>query len=472
LFFKDEHKQFFRPLTGKYREVIVGCLKAFYDLVYGPNAEYGHHVRRDELRDIFVTVIQTTPVIDEAQEAEEDADFDDERKFAGEIIRRLSEYGWIEEFTDKTSLTRAYRFTRQGKGFASVFVGLDAPKLRTRQRNVRSARNSLEAFLKDKDPYDLIDAINYSRQISDDFNEDIAYLYDARRQLVRAAVENRAIDFFVEYTERVFANDIKIRFSADSVERHRARIDEIISEIRVMPEAELMRANSSLETMLPPDFGRKSDPAVIRALDAIEHVITASCDSKAQELRNALHGFVSRAKMLQHQAAMLSGYFGDDKIPEAVIAIADAADDPEKQDALLARAAREIQLGSVRLIDPATIRQRRRAQPKRASTITETPVPTREELRAAALKNATQAIFDVSPIKVKEVILKRLEQNDYVKASQLPSASVEDLLIMLHAIQAGSLAVMPEHPLTVEVTDEIVDTPCATFNEIIIRKAL
>lgn len=469
-FFRDDLSHFFKPLNGKYREVAVGCLKAFHDRIYGPNADYGHHIQRDDLRDTFVNVIQLTPILSDDEDEDFDVDAADERQFAGALIRTFIKCGWIEEFTDKATLVRAFRFTRTGKAFTSVFVGLDAPKMRTRQRNVRSTRNSLEAFLKSRDPYDLVDAISFSRQVVDDFNEDIAFLYDARKILMREAAENRALDFFIDYTERVFVNDIAIRFSADSIERHRARIDEVIQQIRELPAEVLGKANAGLEGLLPDEIGRFAGSPVERSLDAIEMIVAASCDNKIQELRNALTGFVSRARLLAHQASVLQGGFGENRLPAVVGAIASA--DRQEQDRMLQRMADEMSCVDIGLVDPGQMKPKRKTNLRQATTVTVIPAKTREDLLKAAIQSAHQAAFEVSPQKIKQKLLHLIDTCGAARLSLLPAASADDVLAMLHAVEAASIAVQPEGAIEVKVTGEMVETPYATFEDLILRRPL
>ena len=40
MLFADERLNFFRPLTGKYREQVVACLRALYARLYSSLADY------------------------------------------------------------------------------------------------------------------------------------------------------------------------------------------------------------------------------------------------------------------------------------------------------------------------------------------------------------------------------------------------------------------------------------------------
>ena len=78
------------------------------------------------------------------------------------IIRILVQDGWLEQFPDRQGLVTAFRFTRPGKLFAEAFWSLNRPS-RSRQRNMRSCRNALDAALSERgDAHDLVDAYEYA----------------------------------------------------------------------------------------------------------------------------------------------------------------------------------------------------------------------------------------------------------------------------------------------------------------------
>jgi len=46
IFFADQRLHFFRPLTGKYREQVVACLRSLYARLYSSLADYSRVVQR------------------------------------------------------------------------------------------------------------------------------------------------------------------------------------------------------------------------------------------------------------------------------------------------------------------------------------------------------------------------------------------------------------------------------------------
>lgn len=474
MFFTPEREHFFRPLASKRREIIAGCLKAFYDRLYGPDSNYAHHMTRDTLRDIFVQVIQATPGESTTLSAELAEELDemgasDERTLASAIIRILIRDGWIEEFSDKAAVFKVFRFTRTGKAFATVFATLDAPRIRTRQRNVRSVRNCLQSFLGTQDAYDLVDALNFSWQVVDDFSEDIAYLYEARKALIKAAEDKRALNFFIEYTEKNFVHDMAVRFSADSVERHRYRIAETLEEIRALDPSRLERANGSLLSLIPDSLGSRTDTPVGRVLDSIERVVDGACDSKVPELRSALAAFVKRANLIVHQASAVAGGFIDTKVAQALERIGTA--DITEQDRLLSLMASHMAYAHVGFVDPGALKPRRRPDRGDATTVFVLTQPTREQLLDAAIQRAKAEAFETSPQKIKERLLLQLAESDEIAVSNLLVSDAASAITATHAIEAAAVGVQPtKQRLTVKRLPRRASNPYFTFDDYLIQK--
>ena len=60
-FFEAERKRFFRPLNSSRREFVVACLRALYERLHGPAADYAHTMTRDSLRELLMAVVRDNP---------------------------------------------------------------------------------------------------------------------------------------------------------------------------------------------------------------------------------------------------------------------------------------------------------------------------------------------------------------------------------------------------------------------------
>ncbi|MFA7620121.1 MAG: Wadjet anti-phage system protein JetA family protein, partial [Thiohalomonadaceae bacterium] len=232
MFFADGRQHFFRPLTGKYREQVVACLRALYARLFSDLADYSRSFNRDQIIELFQETLTRTPLLDD--EGEEAAAPRSDREQAGWVLNLLLEHGWLEKHMDEATLESSYAFSRVGRLFTQPMVELAGGRFRTRHRNTRNTRNALQSFLDKGEVYDLLDAYEYSERIVSDFSDIIAELDERKRQLVREVeaqqLVQRASDEFFDFMEKRFMPDLAIRLSADSVEKYRDEIADLIKK--------------------------------------------------------------------------------------------------------------------------------------------------------------------------------------------------------------------------------------------------
>lgn len=67
MFFEQERSQFFRPLTGKYREQVVEVLRELYKQLYSSSyagsSDYGQALSRDAILGIFLEALVRAPIL-------------------------------------------------------------------------------------------------------------------------------------------------------------------------------------------------------------------------------------------------------------------------------------------------------------------------------------------------------------------------------------------------------------------------
>ncbi len=234
MFFEADRRYFFKPLNGCQRELMADCLRTAYDRLHGPGVDYSQSLTRELLREVWLPVIQA-----HANDAAlDDSDVDDEwtvsggdqQQFANGVIRTLYKCGWLETYGDRAGLVTAYKFSRAGKLFAEALWSLDRLRARSRQRNVRSCRNALEATRRNVDAYDLIDAYDYAEKVISDLSEGVEYFQELVRRLMSEASQT-PWDEFMEFLDK-FEKDFKKQLTVDSVERHRQAIRESVARLR------------------------------------------------------------------------------------------------------------------------------------------------------------------------------------------------------------------------------------------------
>jgi hypothetical protein len=235
MLFESERLHFFRPLTGKYREQVVACLRVLYARLYSSLADYSRVIGRDLVLEVFQEAITRTAVLDDVED-DKLLPVRDEREQANWMLKLLIEHGWIELHVDEISLTGTYSFSRVGRLFTQPMAELAGGRFRTRHRNTRNTCSALRSFLAKREIYDLLDAYEYSERIVADFSDVIAELEDRKRQLVREVgaqqLVHRASDEFFEFMEKRFMPDLALRFSEDSVVKYREELDELLGRAR------------------------------------------------------------------------------------------------------------------------------------------------------------------------------------------------------------------------------------------------
>jgi len=472
--FTPHRSQFFRPLVSKHRELIVACLKAFYDRLYSPDNNYGFHVSRGELRELFANMIRdfTFQEADAALELESDEDAldtSDEYTLASSVMRLLMKHGWLEEYLDKATMANAYRFSRPAKVVTKSFIELEQRTIRTKQRNVRNTRNALLAFFEGGDPFDLADAHAYSLQIIEDLSDEIADLDDRKSRMLKSAASGGTIGEFLDYMENHFKPELAVKLAADSVERHRRRIIDLLDKIRAWSPEQVEAVDLKLRPMIPRnmDLARGESPSLSLAA-RIEQAIDTAYHSKLSELRASLSGFSRAATQLIRQQVSMRQGLGEQLISRAVHKLSSVNE--AEQDRLLEQIGAGINLTSVGLIDPASFHLRKQQEKLELSTHSEHREPSMDERLQIMMEQAESSAFTVSPLMIRDFLLAMVGEHG-IRLSALSPSDPPAILTIMHAIEAASsslegkgecLEVIPLH--------ETFETPFMTADDFLIRK--
>ncbi len=456
MFFEQSRSHFFRPLTNKYREQIVECLRELYRRLYtSSSADYGHALSREDVIDTFSAALVRAP---ELQSDDEDSEsrFRTTRELAGWVLNQLIEYGWIEKQVDEASLQSSFNFSRYGRTFTEPFVATDLSSVRTRHRNTRNVRNAMSSFMENGEAYDLLDAWEYSERIISDFTDVIADLDDRKRSLVKqmenqVMIQQATIDFF-DFMEKRFQPDLAIRLSADNVEKYRTEISQKIQQIRNQDKAFKQQAERRLRELLP-QFAAEGQSVLWLLLDSIEHRLQAASDIMLPALRRALQGFTKRADIIIRQMNYLSSSTHNDMV-KVLQALSEKT--PAEQSYLLDQASELMSVPQVGLLDPAHMRLHNR-QARRDFQL-DVPEDRYEEFDTDAHKELVvqqwlDQAFLINDNQVRNYLVRNLMAGQSVSTSELPVNTAADLLNLSHAIEVGSAnSLSTDLQFTVEYT--------------------
>lgn len=438
MFFEDERVQFFKPLTGKYREQVVECLRLLHERLYSAKADYGESLKRDQVLDVFSEALERAPLLDEGED--ESGRFRTNREQAGWILNVLIEHGWLKRDKDEASFRSTYPFSRTGRLFTQTLSEADGRSVRTRHRNTRNTLNALAAFLDRGEVYDLLDAHEHSERIISDFTDIIAELEERKRELMREVesqqLVQQASDQFFEFMEKRFQPDVAIRLSADSVEKHRDRIQNTIDRIRRKPTAWKKNVEEELRR-LAPDLIVSQDASVLwQLLDSIETRMRNASEIMLPALRRTLQSFTRRADIIIRQLSYLHSQKHNDIIGLCrELASLDENDFKRRLEA----AGRTMGSLHVGLVDPAQVRLRE--QQARRTVQSRMPVldkPDAVTLRELATQQLLEKAFNINGGALRDYLRDALGASRRIDNRDLPINNARDLLALSHVIELGS----------------------------------
>lgn len=436
MFYEAERQNFFRPLNGKRRELVVACLRSLYERLHGSGADYAHNLARDDVRDILLPIVQAlsneisvdTVSTDDELAAIESGDV---LELSSAVFRSLLKDGWLEMFGDRAGLVTAYRFTRAGKLFAEALWVMDRPRTRSRQRNVRSCRNSLEATLRNSDAYDLVDAYDYAEKVISDLSEGVDYFQELVRHLMVEASQT-PWDEFMDFLDR-FEKEFKKQLTADSIERHRQAIRGTLSKLRSVTEDKAKALNQQLDEVARWAVQERSGHSTYDwMLDRVEEMVEAACTTKQPELIKAMNTYMRQATTIVQQAMMLRGGQTRHAYTRAITQVAKL--EGPQQDQFLERIGLVIATTEIRLLDPAAFKLRSASQRRKALSITAQPKVSREARLAATLQRAEASAFAMSNEDVLLALRNELKLRG--RPFLLSSLSINSARDVLHAMQA------------------------------------
>lgn len=439
MFYDAERQNFFRPLNGKRRELVVSCLRSLYERLHGSAADYSHNLTRDDVRDILLPVVQRMSNEISAEDNAADDELaaissDNVLELASAISRSLLRDGWLEMFGDRAGLVTAYRFSRAGKLFAEALWVFERPRTRSRQRNVRSCRNSLEATCRNADAYDLVDAFDYAEKVISDLSEGVDYFQELVRHLMVEASQT-PWDEFMEFLDR-FEREFKKQLTADSVDRHRQAIRETLGKLHSLPEERIITLNLQLDEIARWAVQERSGRSTFDwMLNRIEEMVEAACTTKQPELIKAMNTYMRQATNIVQQAMMLRGGQSRHAYSRAISQMSKLQ--AAEQDKFLERIGVAISASEIRILDPASFKLRSASQRRKALTVTAQPKVSQEARLAAALQRAEAAGFALS----NEDVFKALQAELKLRGrpfllSTMPLKTARDVLQAMQAVEA------------------------------------
>lgn len=441
-FFEVERRRFFRPLNSSRRELMVASLRALYDRLHGPAADYAHTLTRDSLRELLAAVVRDNPdrwsTEPDTEEPGAAAEPDVEPlQLPNLVLRALLADGWLEQFADRHGLVQAFRFSRPGKLFAEALWTLERPS-RSRQRNMRGCRNALDAALQPRgDAHDLVDAYEYAEKVIEDLTEGIDYFQELVRHLMQTASAQRQWSEFVEFLER-FQREYSKQLTADNAMLNRQAIRQNLERLRQVPDAKYKRMDEQLHDIAHWAVKEHTGASVYEwLLGRIESVVDAACETKQPGFMKAMENYLKRVNGLAMQSLMVRAGQSRHAYLQGIGRVAQLGDRAQ-QDRLLLHYGDYLAHAEIRLLDPSSFKLRTATQRRKAVTVTLRPRSTRQERLAAAMARAEAEAFSLPNELVAEGLRADLRLYRHtIRLSTLPAETAEDVLRAMQAVEAA-----------------------------------
>jgi hypothetical protein len=438
MLFENDRLHFFRPLTGKYREQVVACLRVLYARLYSSLADYSRVVGRDLVLEAFQEAITRTPVLDDLED-DKSLPVRDDREQATWVLKLLIDHGWLELHVDEISLTSTYAFSRIGRLFTQPMAELAGGRFRTRHRNTRNTCSALRSFLEKREVYDLLDAYEYSERIVSDFSDVIAELEDRKRQLVREVeaqqLVHRASDEFFEFMEKRFMPDLALRFSEDSVVKYREELDDLLRRARAQRRETKTAAENELRRVAPELVTQGKRSVYLTILDQIESRLHSAADLMLPALRQSLHGFTRRADILLRQLSFSEA--SQHSLLEVFEALARLSE--AEQDLHLAAVADHLAVLDMGFVDPDHLllhnTERKRSVQTRAEVVARDDPAARRRL---FVEQALERAFAMNNRQLYDYVVATLAGGHEIRTTTLPIRDARELLYAAHALEVGA----------------------------------
>lgn len=438
LFFEADRKKFFRPLSSSRRELFVACLRAMFERLHGPAADYAHNLTRDALKDLLLPVVrdfQDKIAHDAEQDEFNTPESDDPQHLTGVVIRAFLADGWLEQFADRHGLVTAFRFSRPGKLFAEALWSLDRPS-RSRNRNMRGCRNALDAALRERgDASDLVDAYEYAEKVIEDLTDGIDYFQELVRHVMQMASVHTQWSEFVEFLDRFQRSYAKL-LTSDNPMLNRQAIRQNLEKLRLVPEIKLQRVDAQLRDIAPWAVKEHSGTSAYDwLLSRIDDIVDAACESKHPGFLKAMETYLKRVNGMAFQSMMLRSGQTRHAYLSAIQKISEVP--KEAQDKILARIGDQLASAEIRLLDPYTFKLRTATQRRKAVTISIQPRPSRIARLEAAMHRAEAEVFSLSNEEVAEKLRGDLRMFRHpIRLSLLPVTTARDIIRAMQAVEA------------------------------------
>ncbi len=458
----ETNLDFFSPLSGKNGKVIEKVIISLYNTTYGDDFSSEEVLDRRTVVKIILRVMQEISWQDEDEEYSLDSD----KEKSSYVVKRLSDTGWVEFITDRGSSIKTFNFTKNGKKMAQTLASMDDEEnLNIRQRNVRSTRSLLESYQKSNDPYDLLDAMNFSKHIVSDLTDNINDLKEEKNLLMLLAIKDisQASGMFISFLEEKFTTDLAIKFGEDSANRHRLEIGRLVNELLDDPQLELREKKL---IRLVPSYKKRENP-LRNILYAIQDRLHNACDSKLPKLKNEITTYVKRGEIIFRQTNSL--IFNKNKEVSQIAEVLKEKSEVDKME-LLNKIGEKLRYPNLRILDLSSVIVRKREKKEQVKTVLEeNKVIPKEVYIQSQFEQKKHMALNFTQDEIEKFIDKHFEMNSQISNTLFKVSEPKDLLIALYS---ADIIYKSQNDFEFKATGERIENIYFESDEYIITKKM
>lgn len=423
----ENNSDFFSPLSGKNAKIIESSLISLYQKTYGDDFTSEEILDRKMVKGIISRILQEISW----QEEIEENHLEKERDKATYILDRLISCGWVVFEIDRALSMRVFNFTKNGKKFAQMLYSLsDEDSVVVRQRNVRTTISSLEAYEKNKDPYDLIDAMTFSKHIVSDLTDNINDLKEEKNLLMKLAIEDisEASGKFISFLEDDFSKNLAVKFGEDSATKHSLKMTNIID--RLINDPEFKQREEKL-IRLAPSYTNKENP-LEDILYAIEARFTNACDKKLPQLKKEISTYVQRGGSIFRQTNSL--ILNKNRELHQLATQIKSVQENNKKKELLNAIGSSLRHTQFKILNLSKIRvHKKQTKEDKVSYLKEEAQMSKEVYIKSQYEQQRHLAFNFSQDDIRNYINQYLETRNEVSNNAFEIKNAKDLLVALYA---------------------------------------
>lgn len=455
------HPKFFNPLASNANgRLHADCLLEIYH-VY--DREIAYKLDRASVRDAVANYLLDKPMQDNGEES-----YDSPNDYAGAILRRFIDAGWLEEETDDVTYERQIQMTEHGIALAEFVSGIIHPQTEEYSSIVFNIYNILQnegQWHSDPYVYALKAIHSYAKQLANALKKLSTLMKSIIEKLVQEETLESLTQNLMDYCEGSFIKEYARLTKQQNIHVYRSEIRKRLEAMKKDRDMyDLIVIGCSVEEGIEEE--KEAEEKVYAMFQATIQFLIDDYDRIMYGIKKKINIYfnlaVGRARFLMNHDANARGsveqllrYMIQELAPED-----NKASLPDELSALFQIYGHEfIDLGSVRYPPSRRVMT--------APSQTEVPELTEEDIAKAYEMHKKEAYNPYSKEKMKQYTEKIMGVRTEITASAFPAVTKGDILAL-----AAVVAYAEENGFKIETKDSYLIAEGFMIRDFTLRKKL